>query len=44
MGRRRYALQENSELANSNGWANIATNSPATRPIGPGTKYYRLKK
>ncbi len=41
-----FTLQENSDLGNPAGWTNVAgagANS-ATVPIGPGAKFYRLRK
>ena len=41
-----YSLQENTNVANPNGWTATAggTASPVAITIGPGTKYFRLKK
>ncbi len=41
-----YSLQENTNVANPNGWTASAggTASPVAITIGPGTKYFRLKK
>jgi hypothetical protein len=41
-----YILQQNATLTNPSGWADVsgATASPITLNVGPGTKYYRLRK
>ena len=46
-----YSLQQNSSLANSNGWANVSATPlvvsnqyVATVQIGSGQRFYRLKK
>jgi len=41
-----YILQENTTLNNPSGWADVsgATVGPVVTNVGPGTKYYRLRK
>jgi hypothetical protein len=41
-----YILQQNATLNNPAGWADVAgaTVSPIALDVGPGTKYYRLRK
>ncbi len=41
-----WVLQENTNLGNPAGWTDVpgATASPATLTIGPGNKFFRLKK
>ncbi len=39
-----YTLQENSTLTNPLGWTNLPDLSPATRPVGSNSGYYRLKR
>ena len=39
-----YTLQENSTLMNPPGWTSLSDVSPAMRPAGSNSKYYRLKR
>ncbi len=41
-----YILQQNTTLNNPSGWADVsgATAGPVVTNVGPGTKYYRLRK
>jgi hypothetical protein len=39
-----YVAQENANLANPGGWSDLSGTSPLTVNIGPGSKFFRLRK